>query len=120
MMQGNNGRTTFGSIQIGIVIFTLATAFIHLYLSFQMMAQGMSGTLFILNGLGYLALLAGLFLPIPIVKNYRSYLRILFILYTLVTIIAWVAIGQRDAWGYIDKAFEVLLVIFLWLDRSRK
>lgn len=119
-MQPSNERTQMGPIQVGVVLMTLATAFIHLYLSIEIIAQGMSGTLFILNGLGYIALLAGLFLPIPVVKNYRPLVRVLFILYTLVTVIAWVMIGQRDAWGYIDKAVEIILIIFLWLDRSRK
>ena len=119
-MQASNDRTQLGPLQIGIILLTLATAFIHLYLSIKIIASGMSGTLFILNGLGYLALLAGLFLPIPVVKNYRPLLRILFIVFTLVTIFAWVAVGARDAWGYSDKAVEVLLVILLWLDRSRK
>lgn len=119
-MQANPVRNQFGPVQIGIIVLTLATAFIHLYLVTVLIASGMSGTMFILNGLGYLALLAALFLPIPIVKNYRPIFRILFIVYTLVTILAWVAFGARDAWGYSDKAIEVALVILLWLDRSRK
>lgn len=119
-MQSNSDRTHLGLIQIGIIILTLATAFIHLYLSIKIMASGMSGTLFILNGLGYLALLAGLFLPLPVIKNYRPLLRILLIIFTLVTIIAWAVIGMRSTWGYVDKAVEVLLVVLLWLDRSRK
>jgi fucose permease len=119
-MQASNDRTQLDPLQIGIILLTLATAFIHLYLSIEIIAQGMSGTLFILNGLGYLALLAGLFLPIPVVRNYRPLLRILFIVFTLVTILAWVAMGMRNIWGYSDKAVEILLVILLWLDRSRK
>lgn len=119
-MKASSDRTHLGMVQVGIIILTLATAFIHLYLSIQMMASGMSGTLFIMNGLGYLALLAGLFLPLPVIKNYRSLLRILFIIFTLVTILAWAVIGMRSTWGYVDKAIEVLLVVLLWLDRSRK
>jgi hypothetical protein len=39
--------------------------------------------------------------------------------YTLVTIIAWVAIGERNTLGYATKAVEVLLIIFLWIDLGR-
>jgi hypothetical protein len=119
-MQTSKVRTQLGRVQIGIILLTLATAFIHLYLSTELFASGMNGTLFILNCLGYLALLAGLFLPIPIVKNYRPVVRILFIVFTLVTILAWVILGMRNAWGYTDKVIEVGLVILLWLDRARK
>jgi hypothetical protein len=113
-------RTKIGPIQLWIILFALLTALIHLYLAMQMIATGMSGILFILNGLGYLGLLGGLFLPLPVIKDYRPILRILFMVYTLVTILAWAAIGMRDVWGYSDKAVEVVLLILLWLDRSRK
>jgi hypothetical protein len=119
-MQTSNVRTQLGPVQIGVILLTLATAFIHLYLSSMIFASGMNGTLFILNCLGYLALLAGLFLPIPVVKDYRPVVRILFIAFTLVTILAWAILGMRNAWGYADKAIEVVLVILLWLDRARK
>jgi hypothetical protein len=118
-MQTSNVRTQIGPLQVGIILLALATAMIHLYLSTRIFALGMNGTLFVLNGLGYLALLAGLFLSIPIVKNYRPLVRILFMVFTIITILAWVAMGARDAWGYSDKLIEIILVILLWLDRSR-
>jgi hypothetical protein len=118
-MQTTSVRTQLGPIQVGIILLTLATASIHLYLSSEIFASGMNGTLFILNGLGYLALLAGLFLPIPIVKNYRPAVRILLMVFTGITILAWAAVGARDAWGFSDKAIEIILLILLWLDRSR-
>ena len=115
----NSRAKPFGLVQIGIIVLGLATAFIHLYLATEIFASGNSGLLFVLNGVGYLTLLAALFLPIPVVKNYRSIWRILLILFTLTTIIAWVFMGARNAWGYTDKAIEIALVILLWLDRSR-
>jgi hypothetical protein len=118
-MQTRSVRTQLGPIQIGIIFLTLATAFIHLYLSVEIFNSGMNGTLFILNGLGYLGLLAALFLPLPILKNYHPVVRIVFIAFTIITILAWIAMGQRNAWGFSDKAIEVLLVVLLWLDRSR-
>ena len=52
-------ETGFGALQAGIVLLTLATAIIHLTLLFP-------DTLFILNGLGYLVLLALVFSTHPI------------------------------------------------------
>lgn len=109
-------RTTFGPVQVGIVVLTLATAFIHFALNFIM---GKLDILFTLNGLGYLTLLAALFLPLPIVSRYRSLVRIVFIVYTLITIGMWLAFGMRDALGYTAKIIEVALVALLVLDRSR-
>jgi hypothetical protein len=95
---------------------TLVTAFVHMYLSVLM---GHFSLMFTLNALGYLALLAALFLPLPLVSQYRPLIRILFILYTLVTIFGWVFMGSRIPIAYVDKAAEVILVVLLWLDRSR-
>jgi hypothetical protein len=76
--------------------------------------------MFILNGLGYLGLLAAYFLPIPFAKDNHGLVRWAFIGYTLVTILAWVAIGDKSwpggALGYIAKTIEVLLIASLWID----
>ena len=109
-----------GLIQFGIILLVLVTASIHLYLATEMWAIGMSGTLFLLNGLGYLGLLGALFLPLPFLDSFRPLVRIVFLLYTLITIAAWAVIGQRDAFGYIDKTVEVALVILLWIYRPGK
>lgn len=74
---------------------------------------------FTLNGLGYLALVAALFLPLPILRQYRPAVRMVFLVFTLITIILWVLIGSRILIGYVDKLMEVALVILLWIDRSR-
>lgn len=109
-------RSVFGPVQIGIIVLALATALIHFGLNVMM---GKLDVLFTLNGLGYLALLAALFLPIPILSRYRSLIRWVFIVYTLITIGAWIAMGARDLLGYTTKLIEVALVILLLLDRSR-
>ena len=115
-MQATRTQTRFGWVQVGIVILALATALIHFSLSLSMGFD----LLFTLNGLGYLALLAALFLTIPFLSRYRPILRILMILFTLVTIVAWVFLGARNTIGYVDKLIEVALVILLWLDRDRE
>jgi hypothetical protein len=115
-MQTQQSRARIGLVQAAIIVMTLVTAFIHLYLSVLM---GKFSLLFTLNALGYLSLLAALLLPLPLVRQRRSLVRILFILYTLVTIVGWVFSGSRIPIAYIDKLAEICLVILLWLDRSR-
>ena len=107
-------KTKLSVRQFAIIVLTLATAGIHFSLLFP-------DWLFILNGLGYLALLGAYFLPIPYLQEHRKFLRWIFIGFVLVTILGWVAIGDKSwpegALGYIDKAVEVVLLILLWLDR---
>ena len=100
-----------GAIQIGIVLLALATAIIHLTLSFP-------DPVFILNGLGYLGLMAALFLPLPFLENRRRLVRYALMGFTLVTIIAWIAIGMRVPLGYIAKVIEIALLVLLWIDRK--
>ena len=115
-MQTQQVRARLGPVQVGIIVTTLITAFIHMYLSVLM---GEFSLMFTLNALGYLTLLAALFLPLPFLSRRRSLIRILFILYTLVTILGWVFAGSRIPIAYIDKVAEIALVVLLWLDRTR-
>ena len=52
-----------------MIVLTVGTALIHLYLGLQ------GFPLFVLNGLGYLTLLAALTLPIPRISDYRNLTR---------------------------------------------
>ncbi len=110
-------RTGIKPIKVGIVLFTLATALIHISLLFP-------DPLFILNGLGYLTLLAAYTLPLPLVKERREAVRWVFLGYAAVTIVAWLAIGDKSwpsgALGYITKLIELILIAFLILDRSQR
>ena len=105
-------KTKLGLLQWGIIILTIATAVIHFSLLFP-------DTLFILNGLGYLGLLAALYLPIPFLASYRSWARWALLGYTALTIILWVVMGGRFPLAYIDKAIEVALIVLLWLERRQ-
>lgn len=96
-----------GSMQWGIILLTVATAAIHIALLFP---------LFILNGLGYLALLAALYLPIRQLTSYRHPVRWVLLGYTALTVVLWVIIGQRDLVAYVDKVIEVVLIVLLWLE----
>ena len=108
-MDGNSSR--MNAVQIGIILTTLATALIHFSLLFP-------DVLFILNGLGYLTLLAAYFLPIDLARKNHNLIRWLFIAFTLVTILAWAVMGERSSLGYLTKFIEVVLVILLLVDRQ--
>ncbi len=100
------------ALRVGIVLLTLATAVIHLQLAFP--DPG-----FILNGLGYLTLLAALYLPVPRLARRRNVVRWVLIGYTALTILLWVLLGARTPIGYADKAIEVALIALLLLEAAR-
>ena len=99
-------------LRVGIVALTLGTASIHLSLNFP--DPG-----FILNGLGYLTLLAALYLPVPQIARYRDVVRWVLIGYAALTILLWILLGDRTAIGYTAKAIEVALILLLLLDARR-
>ena len=74
---------------------------------------------FILNAIGYLALLAALYLPVPRLVPYRRAERWALIGYATLTILAWVAIGERTLLGYSTTAGEVALVVLLLIEGRR-
>jgi hypothetical protein len=104
--------TTDSVLRIGIAALTLATALIHLQLNFP-------DPVFILNGLGYLALLTALYLPVPQLARYRNVVRLVLVGYAALTIFLWVLVGARTPIGYIDKAMEVTLIALLLLQGRR-
>jgi hypothetical protein len=75
--------------------------------------------MFILNGLGYLALLAALYLPIPQLTPYRRIVRWLLIGYAALTFVLWLAIGVRNTIGYVSAADEAALILLLLLEACR-
>ena len=107
-----NNKITIGPLQWGIIVLTIATAGIHLSLLFP-------DVLFILNGLGYLTLLAALYLPISALANYRPWVRWALMGFAALTIILWVIMGTRDSLAYVDKAIEVVLIVLLFIESRR-
>ena len=99
-------------LRVGIVALTLGTALIHLSLNFPDLG-------FMLNGLGYLTLLAALCLPVPQVARYRDIVRWVLIGYAALTILLWILLGDRTAIGYTAKAIEVALITLLLLEARR-
>lgn len=104
----------------GIVLAGLATAFLHLSLFSKMGFDPI-----VLNGLGYLALLGAYFLPIPFLRQRHKMAWWTLAGYTVLTIILWVIMGDKhfvagtsSAIGYYAKIAEVILLGFLWADKS--
>src|SRR5918995_7461313 len=114
-------RTPVGlGLGVGILLLTLATAGIHLYLAltaFAFMGLNFGVMLFILNGLGYLGLLAALQLPIPQLARFRSAARWALAGYAALTIVLFFLMAPwYDIIGYVDKAIEVALIALLIAD----
>ncbi len=97
-----------------IVLFTLITAIIHLFVGLPVFPLGLD-TLLFLNGLGYLVLL-GLWSRPPASLS-KGLIRGVFIAYTAITVIGyfamWGADGLRDPLGMFTKVVEVLLIALL-------
>ena len=113
-------RTTarIGSLQIGIIILTIATALVHLSL-------GLTTTpvliLFILNGIGYLTLVGALYLPIPQLSQYHALIRWALMAFAAVTIIGWIFTGDKTLIiGYPTKVAEVVLIVLLAIEARQK
>ena len=100
------------ALRAGIIVLTLGAALIHFSLAFP--DPG-----FILNALGYLTLLAALYLPVPQVARYRSVVRWVLIGYAALTISLWILFGERIPIGYTAKAIEVVLIVLLLLEARR-
>ncbi len=102
---------------VGIFLLTLATAVIHLYLAFTAIPYyglNFGVMLFILNGLGYLGLLAALQLPIPQLARFRNVARWVLVAYTALTIVLFFLMAPYYTFiGYLDKAVEVALIALL-------
>lgn len=103
--------------QKAIVGLTVATALIHIVLG--VMSEGMFMIIFLLNGLGYLTLLAGLYF-LPQLAEQRSMVRWVLLGFTAVTFVLYFVFNPPADWnalGLGDKAIELALIVLLWLDK---
>ena len=108
-----------GSRQYAIIVLTVITAIIHLLLGFRFLPDTF-GILFILNGIGYLVLLIGLYF-VPQLAPRRNLIRWLLLAFTAVTFVLYFVFNWPDVWGpmgLVDKGVELVLIILLWLDRK--
>lgn len=109
----NTNSSRLSILQVGLIILTLITAFIH----FSLMLPKID-LMFTLNGLGYIGLLILYLTPLNILQKYHGWIRILFIGYTLLTIVLWVIFGMRSVQGYVSKISEIGIIILLLSDRK--
>ena len=106
-------QTRFRFPQIALIILTTVTALIH----FQRATQDPDiRILFILNGLGFFALLAAFYLPM--FQKYHRLVRWTFISYTAVTIFLYFVWGLMSGeWtipvGPIAKVVEAGIIVLL-------
>jgi hypothetical protein len=107
-------QTRFRTPQIALIALTVITALIHFQ---RAMEDPDIRILFILNGLGYFALLAAFYLPV--FQRFHNLVRWTFIVYTAITILfyfVWVAMSGEWTipWGPIAKIVEAAMIVILW------
>jgi len=127
-------RKRSGILRIGIIVLTVFTAAYHLYLStstFGLLSTGATpkgatpeglwvfAILFLLNCIGYLALVYALYRPQ--FQGFHRLTRWLLIGYTALTILLWYLMASSVASlpDYSDKAAEALLIVLLLIEGWR-
>lgn len=110
-------RPQLNSIAYGVIILTTITALIHLYLSFQF--PNGPDPAFLLNALGYFALLSAIYAPFPLVVRQRNLFCWCLLAYAALTIVLWFFFGANSWIAYIDKSVEVLLILLVWVETRR-
>jgi hypothetical protein len=106
---GAASRLADAVLTLVTVELTIATAYIHLHLG---------GTLYTLNGLGYLGLAAAYVATaaVPILQRFGWLARIGLAGYAAFTIGAYLAIGPYFDLGWITKGIELAIVGLLFVD----
>jgi hypothetical protein len=104
-----------GPKQYGIIGLALVTAVVHLYLGIRF-----GDTLFLLNGIGYIGLVAMLYLPLAFLAAYRGYVRWVLIGYAALTVVLYFVMQgiQNDPLGWFTKAVEVALIGLLLTEKG--
>jgi peptidoglycan/LPS O-acetylase OafA/YrhL len=103
-------RTQVGALDLGIMLFTLITAVVHIYM--WTFPDEELRIWFLLNGIGYVGLLIALYLPqlYPL----RQVICYVMIAYAALTVVLYIFLGQPyDMVGVGTKIIEVLLIAML-------
>jgi hypothetical protein len=110
------------TLRIIIIVTTVVTALVHLALGLGGIFGGNPGGLdylFVLNGLGYLALLAALFVPnIPVFADNRALAHYLMIAFAGVTFVLYFVFNGFSNLGgaaIVAKLAELLLIASTWM-----
>ncbi len=102
--------TTMTKLDYSIIILSLITGIIHLFI-------GMTGNLLLLgNALGYLFLVTALVLSSPLIVRYRSYMLPVLAGYSALTFVLYFVMHSIDAFdwlGIFTKAVELALLAAL-------
>lgn len=116
-----------------IIFFALLTAILHIAAALdKQLFPGGPDPLFILNGLGYFGLLGAYFLPIQFFQQRHELVRRGFILYAIITIVAWLVIwvgfsvirdgipffSHDSIYGVPAKISELFLIWLLSTDKE--
>lgn len=118
-MTRSETRSLLDPVRIGVILLTLATAGIHLYL---FLIEGFPGNgemapvyqlLFINNILIYVTLAAALVVPISPLPQVRPVTRIMLAAIAVASIASYYHVGVFDIVGRIDKIIEVLVIALL-------
>ena len=110
------------SLRLGIVLLGVTTGIIHLVvLNLRLIGAGYSFDIpFTLNGLGFLAFSAAMLWRPAFLAGRETLIRWAFIGFTVVTIVAWLILGDMgDILGWGTKAIEVALLVLLFLEGRR-
>ena len=116
-------RSSLGPIRIGVILLSLVTAGVHLYL---FLIEGFLGDgtmlpiyqlLFVGNFFAYVTLAAALYLVAPLAR-FRPVVRALIIAIAVASIISYFYVGVTDATGDVTKVIEVLLIALLAVDAA--
>lgn len=107
------------SRQWGVVGLTTATAIIHLALAAG--SEGFFRIAFILNGIGYLALMAGMYF-LPQLAKQQGLIRWALLAFTAVTFVLYFVFNWPNVWGpmgLVDKAVELALMVLVWQEQPK-
>ncbi len=102
----------FNPFQLGVIGLGVAVGLVHLILGFG------GDTLLLLNGAGYLALLAAIFMPLGQFDQYNQLIRIGLLGYTIVTLLGYFLMhspAQFSTIGIVTKGLEIALLGILGL-----
>jgi hypothetical protein len=106
------------TLRVVILVLAAVTAIVHLALGIGGIVSGQGGAfniMFVLNGVGYFALLAALFLPgVPVFGNNRAAAHYLMIAYTALTFVLYFVFNGFSEFGtaaIVAKSAELLLII---------
>ena len=103
-----------------IVVFGLVTALVHLWLVYNGLTRPRNPAIsypFLINGLGYLALVGAFLFAGTSQGQWSRIVHYLFMAFAAGSIVAWIVVnGGRFLLplSIFDKAIEVLLIVVLW------